>query len=98
VDVRAPADYAKCHIRGAVNLPHRQISAQNTEAFDRDAVLITYCWGPGCNSATKGVAKLAQLGFHVKEMIGGLEYWRHEGCPVEGTLGDEAPLHWRHEA
>jgi len=28
-------------------------------------------------------------------MIGGLEYWRHEGCPVEGTLGEDAPMHWR---
>jgi hypothetical protein len=30
-------------------------------------------------------------------MIGGIEYWRHEGCPVEGTLGDQAPLHWKHQ-
>jgi len=29
----------------------------------------------------------------VKEMIGGLEYWRKEGYPVEGRLGEKAPLY-----
>jgi rhodanese-related sulfurtransferase len=97
LDVRAALDYTKCHIPGAINIPLRQISQATTAAFDPGAMLVTYCWGPGCNSATKAAAKLAQLGFQVKEMIGGLEYWRLEGCPVEGSLGSEAPMHWQHE-
>jgi rhodanese-related sulfurtransferase len=97
IDVRAPEDYAKCHVPGAVNLPHRRISAATTAQFAKDALLVTYCWGPACNAATKAAATLAQLGFQVKEMIGGLEYWRHEGCPVDGTLGADAPLYWRHD-
>ncbi|HWA14818.1 MAG TPA: rhodanese-like domain-containing protein [Gemmatimonadales bacterium] len=96
LDVRSPEDYALCHIPGAQSLPHRRISAETTRDFPRDALLVTYCWGVACNSSTKGAAKLAALGFQVKEMIGGIEYWRHEGCPVEGTLGDNAPLHWKH--
>ena len=98
VDVRSPDDYALCHIPGAINLPHRQISPVTTASFDRDAQLVTYCWGPGCNSATKAAARLSKLGFRVKEMIGGIEYWRHEACPVEGILGQGAPLHWQHRA
>jgi hypothetical protein len=35
----------------------------------------------------------AKLGFAVKEMIGGLEYWRREGQPVQGTEGAAAPMH-----
>ena len=95
LDVRSAEEYAVCHAAGAINLPHRRIAADTTADFDRDAILVTYCWGPGCNAATKAAAKLARLGFGVKEMIGGLEYWRHEGCPVEGTLGANAPMHWR---
>jgi rhodanese-related sulfurtransferase len=95
LDVRSAEEFALCHAAGAINLPHRRIAADATAAFDRDAILVTYCWGPGCNAATKAAAKLARLGFRVKEMIGGLEYWRHEGCPVEGTLGADAPLHWK---
>jgi len=98
IDVRSADDFAKCHVPGAISLPHRQIGPETTARFDRNAMLVTYCWGPGCNSATKAAAKLAQLGFRVKEMIGGLEYWRLEGCPVEGTLGRDAPLHWQHQA
>ena len=55
--------------------------------------LVVYCWGPACNAGTKACAKLSELGFRVKEMIGGIEYWRHEGLQVEGTLGHKAPLH-----
>ncbi len=95
LDVRSADEYAVCHAAGAVNLPHRRIAADTTAGFDRDAILVTYCWGPACNASTKAAAKLAHLGFRVKEMIGGLEYWRHEGCPVDGTLGEDAPLHWR---
>ncbi len=97
LDVRSAKDYELCHVPGAIHLPHRQISPATTASFDRSALLITYCWGPGCNSSTKAAAKLAELGFEVKEMIGGLEYWRQEGCPVEGTLGADAPLYWQHE-
>jgi rhodanese-related sulfurtransferase len=95
LDVRSAEEYAVCHAAGAINLPHRRIASATTAEFARDAILVTYCWGPGCNAATKAAAKLARLGFRVKEMIGGLEYWRHEGCPVEGTLGPDAPLHWK---
>ena len=98
LDMRSPEDYALCHIKGAYSLPHRRISAETTKDFPKDTMLVTYCWGVACNSSTKGAAKLAALGFSVKEMIGGIEYWRHEGCPVEGTLGEKAPLHWRHQA
>ncbi|HEX6536087.1 MAG TPA: rhodanese-like domain-containing protein [Gemmatimonadaceae bacterium] len=97
LDVRAAEDYERCHVPGASSLPHRRISPESTAHLDREATLVTYCWGPACNAATKAAAKLAALGFKVKEMIGGLEYWRLEGCPVEGTMGAEAPLHWRHE-
>ncbi len=97
LDVRSDKDYDECHVPGAISLPHRRISADTVASFNRNSMLVTYCWGPGCNSSTKAAAKLAKLGFQVKEMIGGLEYWRQEGCPVEGTLGAAAPLYWRHE-
>ena len=92
IDARGADAFAQCHIPGAVSLPHRTISESSTVGLSRYRVLVVYCWGPGCNAATKAAAKLAALGFRVKEMIGGLEYWRREGYPVEGTLGDAAPL------
>jgi rhodanese-related sulfurtransferase len=84
LDVRSPEAYAKSHAVGALNLPHSHISAETTARFAKDTLLVVYCWGPGCNGATKAALKLSALGFAVKEMIGGIEYWEHkERYPVE---------------
>ena len=37
----------------------------------------------------KGAIEFAELGYDVKEMIGGYEYWVREGQPTEN---DEGPL------
>jgi rhodanese-related sulfurtransferase len=93
VDARSAQHFAECHVPGAITLPHRSITAETTASLSRDICVVVYCWGPACNAATKAGARLSALGFQVKEMIGGLEYWRREGYAVEGTLGNEAPLY-----
>jgi len=93
VDARSAQHFAECHVPGAISLPHRSITEQTTSSLSRDVCVVVYCWGPACNAATKAGARLSALGFTVKEMIGGLEYWRREGYAVEGTLGSEAPVH-----
>lgn len=92
VDVRSEKAYLECHVPGALHLPHPTISPETTAALDRDKLIVVYCWSQACNGATKGAAKLAALGFCVKEMLGGIEYWRREGHPVEGLMGTTAPL------
>ena len=92
LDARSPQQFEECHLPTAVNVPHRQITAERMAEYPPDTVFVTYCWGPGCNAATRAALRLASLGFRVKEMIGGTEYWRLEGGPVEGTLGTDAPL------
>jgi rhodanese-related sulfurtransferase len=93
IDARSADAYAACHVPGAINLPHRTIDTRAVADLDAGRVLVVYCWGPGCNAAQKAAARLAGLGFRVKEMIGGLEYWRREGYEVAGAQGDEAPLY-----
>jgi len=73
-------------------LPYRKITAASTTHLTKEKLLVVYCWSPGCNAATKAAARLSALGFQVKEMLGGIEYWRREGGLVEGTLGEQAPL------
>ena len=89
IDTRSRSDFDAKRIVGAINLPHRFMTAETTAHLPKDKVMVTYCWGPGCNASTKGALKLATLGFRVKELIGGLEYWIREGGPIEGTLVDE---------
>ena len=47
-----------------------------------DKVYVCYCDGIGCNGSTRGAYKLAALGFQVKELIGGLHWWRQDGFAV----------------
>ena len=84
MDVRSPGAYAQSHAIHAINLPQGKISAETTAEFSKEKLLVVYCWGPGCNGSTKAAIKLSALGFRVKEMIGGIEYWEdRERYPVE---------------
>lgn len=82
VDTRSAESWHQGHIDGAVHLPTAEIAARAPQMISRDAIVVTYCWGPGCNGATKGALEFARLGYRVKEMIGGFEYWVREGFPV----------------
>jgi rhodanese-related sulfurtransferase len=81
VDVRSAEAYAAGHVRGALHLPHQEIDAARVASLP-PGLLVVYCWGPGCNGAHKGAARLAAHGRQVKEMIGGWEYYAREGWPV----------------
>ena len=76
IDTRSPAHYAEGHIPGAISFPHRTMSPATTQELSRDKVYVCYCDGIGCNGSTQGAYKLAALGFRVKELIGGLHWWR----------------------
>src|ERR1041385_175058 len=85
IDVRAKHQYDERHATGAISIPRRTINAETTSNLSKGDVLVLYCWCPACNGATKAAVELTRLGFRVKEMIGGIEYWVREGYPVEGT-------------
>jgi rhodanese-related sulfurtransferase/ketosteroid isomerase-like protein len=97
VDCRPRGSYDKAHLPGAVSLPVREMDPAQVAALPQ-GLLVTYCWGPSCNAATKGAYRLAALGRQVKELIGGLEYWIREGHPVEGrrpvARGEGQPSDW----
>jgi rhodanese-related sulfurtransferase len=84
IDVRSKSSYEAGHIPGALSIPHQQITADKLP----EGPLVVYCWGPGCNGALHGAAKIAALGREVKEMLGGWEYYVREGWPVEGERTD----------
>lgn len=90
VDTRSPAAYEKGHIPGAVNIPHRTMSPESTAVLNKSALVVTYCDGIGCNASTKGALAMSKLGFKVKELMGGLDWWVRDGHPVEsGALVPE---------
>jgi rhodanese-related sulfurtransferase len=89
VDVRSEEAWAQGRIQGAVHIPYREIAERAPRELDRGVPVVVYCWSPGCNAGAKGAIEFAKLGYSVREMIGGYEYWMREGQPVEN---DEGPL------
>ncbi len=85
VDTRKPEAYGRSHIPGAVNIPHRTMSGPMTAHLDKSALIVTFCDGIRCNGSTKGALNMVQLGFRVKELIGGIDCWQYDGYPVDGV-------------
>jgi len=84
VDARSPDAFRREHIPGAISLPHRTMDPDTTSRLDRDALLVAYCDGIGCNASARGALALLRLGFRVKELIGGLDWWKRDGHPTHG--------------
>lgn len=83
LDVRSEEAFNKSHAITALSMPHANISQETFSQFTPDTVFVVYCWGPGCNGATKAAKKISALGYAVKEMIGGIQYWEDfERYPV----------------
>lgn len=87
LDSRSTASWDQGHIPGAVHLPTALVPERAAALLDPAVPVVTYCWGPGCNGATRAALALAELGYQVKEMLGGFEYWAREGFAYETWEG-----------
>jgi rhodanese-related sulfurtransferase len=79
LDVRGPTAFARGHVPGAVNLPHREIDGARMSGWPAGTPFVVYCAGPHCNGANRAAVRLAGLGRPVKMMIGGVTGWIDEG-------------------
>ena len=87
VDARSPEMFAKGHVPGAVNIPHGKIIGSRMSAYSPSTLFVTYCAGPHCNGAARAAVRLAQLGYPVKLMAGGITGWLDEGFTLDSGTG-----------
>ncbi|MFJ4688471.1 rhodanese-like domain-containing protein [Streptomyces sp. NPDC088789] len=87
VDSRSTEAWDQGRLPGALHLPTALIPERAEGLLDRSVPVVTYCWGPGCNGATRAALALAELGYRVKEMLGGFEYWAREGFAYDTWQG-----------
>ena len=87
VDSRGHAAWHQGRAVGAVHLPTAEVAERAASEIPLDTPVVVYCWGPGCNGSTKAAVQFSRLGYEVREMIGGFEYWAREGFAVVDDHG-----------
>ena len=92
IDARKVFGFEAEHIPSAINIPHREMTAESTGHLNKEVLYVVYCDGIGCNASTKGALNMTKLGFKVKELIGGIEWWKFDGYATEGLKGKEMGL------
>jgi rhodanese-related sulfurtransferase len=82
LDVRNAEMFAAEHILGAINIPLVELVSK-LATLPKDKTLVTYCGDLTCGLAPKAALELAQKGFKVMELVGGIDVWSKKGFPVE---------------
>ncbi len=86
VDTRSQESWDQGHARGAIHIVKPDMAERIPAEFAVGTAFVVYCWGPGCNGAQRAGLIISELGYAVKEMIGGFEYWAREGMPVDAVV------------
>lgn len=82
LDVRSAEAYADGHLPTALNIPLADLPGK-LESLPKDKTVVTYCGNLTCALAPKAALVLAEKGFKVMELFGGLETWQQKGFRVE---------------
>lgn len=87
LSVRSAADYAKGHIKGAVNIPFAKGMEQKFSSLPKDKKIIVYCYTG--QTAGQTVAGLRLLGYDAVSLNGGIgtpanapNGWGNKGFPL----------------
>ena len=90
VDTRSQESWDQGHARGAIHMPKPDMAERIPVEYPVGTEFVVYCWGPGCNGAQRAGLIISELGYAVKEMIGGFEYWAREGMPVDAVVRESS--------
>lgn len=82
LDVRGPESWAEGRIPGARHLPLAELPAK-LASLPKDKTILPYCGSLTCSLAPKAALLLAQNGFAVREVLGGVAEWTRAGFPLE---------------
>jgi rhodanese-related sulfurtransferase/predicted transcriptional regulator len=82
IDTRPAEEYASGHLRGALNVPLRELRRRLRE-LPRDQEIVAYCRGAYCVLSYEAVAELRKRGFKAFRLEEGYPEWRAAGLPIE---------------
>ncbi len=81
LDVRPEDEFALGHLRGALNIPLRDLEARLSE-LPRTKEIVAYCRGAYCVLSYEAVAALRARGFKARRLEDGFPEWRAAGLPI----------------
>ncbi|WP_025129520.1 metalloregulator ArsR/SmtB family transcription factor [Pseudomonas sp. PH1b] len=84
LDVRAPEEFARGHLPGAINIPVEELEQRLAE-LPAGQELVAYCRGPYCVLSQHAAALLRTKGFKVRRLDDGFSDWQAAGLGVEST-------------
>ena len=93
VDVRERSAYDDGHIPGARSVPIDEL-VSSFASLPKDRILVACGEDLACGLAARAALELAQKGFRVQNLTGGVEEWRRKGYPLETSPGEAASQAW----
>lgn len=80
VDANGPDSYASAHIPGAVSFDKAKGEFSGKLPADKNALIVAYCGGPGCEAWCGAADKLEAMGYkNVRHYKGGIKEWKEAG-------------------
>jgi rhodanese-related sulfurtransferase len=89
LDTRSPDAFRTEHLPQAINIPTEQLEQRLSE-LPKNKEIVPYCWSIVCHLATRAALTLAQKGFRVHELAGGIGTWKEYKLPVSGAVREPA--------
>ncbi|MFC1749534.1 rhodanese-like domain-containing protein [Pseudomonadota bacterium] len=89
IDTRSSEAYEIESIPSSINISHITMTPENIRQLNKAILYVVYCDGIGSNASTRGALNMARFGFQVKELIGGLDWWKRDGYATTGTDGHD---------
>lgn len=82
LDVRSADMFNANHIPTALNIPLMDLAGK-LATLPKDKTIVAYCGNLTCALAPKAALVLAEKGFRVMQLTGGMEVWLEKGFPVD---------------
>jgi len=92
LDARYEAEYRLGHIKGAVNLPYKELDRymERLASIPKDTTVVTYCDGGECNLSIDLAFKLARMGYRrLRIFFAGWIEWQSANYPIEKSEGKQ---------
>ena len=88
IDANGSESYAEAHIPGAVNFDKLEGKFAESLPQDKQALIVAYCGGPGCQAWCQAADKLEEMGYtNVRHFKGGIKGWKTAGLETSSLKG-----------